>query len=824
MAGGTLALLSATAWGDDRRPWHMPAYVVLNMGIVMAVAYATGWGPVLSIGFLFSSGAAFRLFGSRVTLWAVPTTALWMALGQAGIALGVVPSLIRQPLVHGLAALTMLGAVLTIGLLGRLTAEREAAEAEARQSERRFRALVTNASDIILVVDAEGTLTYMSPAFERVLGLPSDRYVGRSAEGLIHPVDLQHVQGQFPRLIEDPSQCLRSRLRIRDDQGHWRQFEATVTNHLDDPDVEGIVGNLHDITDLYEANERFRSAFEEAPIGIALTSLDGVVLRANRAFGAILGLPPAQVVGRSVDSFAFADDAQIGLAERRLVVTGVSDGYEMERRLVHAAGRPVWVHVSVSCVRDSSGRPLYLIGQVQDVTEQRQMRERLAHAAIHDPLTGLPNRVLFLDRLTMALSRAQRQRRRVVVAFLDLDRFKLVNDGLGHAAGDELLQAVARRLVEAVRSEDTVARFGGDEFTILWEGLADDEEPDMAARRVLEVLKLPFELAGSPVYVSASIGVSVTDGTATAATLLRDADTAMYLAKEGGRNRVEVFAGRAHAAALESLHVMNELHRALSTGELRLHYQPIVELASGTVTAVEALVRWEHPHRGLLAPEQFIAVAEECGLIVPIGAWVLEEACRQAAAWNARAAGGRHLEVNVNISPRQLASPDFAAVLSDVLASSGIEPAALCLEITEGMLMHDERLAAETLGELRRLGVRIGIDDFGTGYSSLSYLKHFPIDQLKVDRTFVEGLGGESDESLIVGAIVTLAHSLGLIAVAEGVETEAALDELRRLGCDRVQGYLLGRPAPAAEVEPLVVGRQPARTSAARPAAAAPAR
>jgi predicted signal transduction protein with EAL and GGDEF domain len=365
---------------------------------------------------------------------------------------------------------------------------------------------------------------------------------------------------------------------------------------------------------------------------------------------------------------------------------------------------------------------------------------------------------------------------------------------------------VAERLTATVRPEDTVARFGGDEFTILCEGLSHQDEAMAVARRVLEALKRPFELDGSPAYVSASIGVAVTDGTPSAGAVLRDADTAMYLAKEAGRGRIELFDGKGHTAALEHLHVINELHHALSADELRLYYQPIVDLRAGTVVGVEALVRWQHPTRGLLVPDQFIRLAEECGLVVPVGAWVLEEACRQAAQWNRMAvvAGRPPVEVNVNISPRQLSSPDFVGTVASAIAGGGIDPAAVCLEITEGMLMRDEHAAADVLGEVRRLGVRIGIDDFGTGYSSLSYLKHFPIDALKVDRTFVEGLGEESDEGVIVGAIIALAHSLGLTAVAEGVETQAALAELERLGCDRVQGFLLGRPETATAVEALL--------------------
>jgi diguanylate cyclase (GGDEF)-like protein/PAS domain S-box-containing protein len=824
--GGSTAIVVAATWGDDRRSWHMPAYVAVNMVVITVVAYATGWGPILAVGYLFGSGTAFRLFGSRVIRPALVATTLCMAVGQSGIGLGLVPSLISQPLVHGLAALSLLGTLLTIGLLGRVTAERESAVVELRQSERRFKALVSNASDIIIVVDPGGLLEYVSPAFERLLGIAAAPYFGSSAAEFIHPVDVRSITEAFPLLAADPDQSLQTRVRIRDGGGRWRHFETTITDRTHDPDVRGIVGNLHDITDLLEANERFRSAFEDAPIGIALTSLSGRIQRANRAFGTIVGRTPGDVVGTRIQSLSCPQDADLDATQRRLLASGHSEGFEIEKRLLHAEGHEVWAHVHVSVVRDSGGRPVHLIEQIQDVTDQRRMRDRLAHAAIHDPLTGLPNRTLFLDRLGMALSRALRQHHRVAVAFLDLDRFKLVNDGLGHGAGDDLLKAVAQRIAGALREEDTVARFGGDEFTILWEGIADEAEAVTAAGRVLDELQRPFDLDGSAVYVSASIGVALTDGTALPSSLLRDADAAMYLAKDEGRGRVAVFDGKGHTVALESLHVINELHRALSQGEFRVHYQAIVDLTTEQIVGAEALVRWQHPRRGLLLPDQFINVAEDCGLIVPIGNWVLAEACRQTAEWNRRAAvqGAAPVEVNVNISPRQLASPEFLGSVEAALADSGVAPALVCLEITEGTLMRDERAAADALARLRALGVRIGIDDFGTGYSSLSYLKHFPIDSLKVDRTFVETLGAESDESAIVAAVVSLAHSLGLVAVAEGVETERAMFELRRLGCDRAQGFLLSRPVPVEEHEQLLAGARSVvpvpRAAVAAPSAA----
>jgi diguanylate cyclase (GGDEF)-like protein/PAS domain S-box-containing protein len=726
-----------------------------------------------------------------------------MVLAQTAIGLGLVPSMISEPRVYDLAALSLFAVLVTIALLGRATAACEQVEDDLRQSETRFEAFLSNAADVIAVADGEGRLKYVSPSFERTLGLSPDSYYGESTAKFIHPEDFERVREKFVTLASAPENAIRTQLRIRDSKGTWRQFEATITNQMDDPDVRGIVGNLHDITELLEAHEWFRSAFEDAPTGMALTSINGVILRANRAYGSILGRSPTEILGRRLDDFTHPDDAGQDELELRRVTEEDSGGYEIEKRYIHTDGREIWAMVHVSCVRDSVGRPRYLIAQIQDVTESRGMRERLEHAAIHDPLTGLPNRALFLDRLNMALRRVGRNGRQVAVAFLDLDRFKLVNDGLGHAAGDELLRAAAARLSQSLRAEDTVARFGGDEFTILWE-LDPGQDALAVTRRVLDELQRPFDVDGAPVFVTASAGVVVCNDTlSSASNILRDADSAMYVAKETGRARVELFDGEGSAKALESLRVMSELHSAVSNGELVLHYQPIVDLSSGAVVALEALVRWQHPERGLLGPDQFISLAEESGLIVPLGAWVLQQACTQAARWHegARASGREALEMAVNLSPRQLVDPGFVECVSAALTASGIAPSTLSLEITESTLMRNERASAEALHSLRELGVRISIDDFGTGYSSLSYLKHFPIDSMKIDRTFVDGIGEEADDSVIASAVIALAHSLGLTAVAEGVETEIALEELRQLGCDRVQGFLLGRPQPVDQLE-----------------------
>ncbi|HZU78287.1 MAG TPA: EAL domain-containing protein [Acidimicrobiales bacterium] len=808
--GGTASWVSTALWEQPTKHWHITAYLATSAGVITVVAYATGYGPILSIGFVFGSGTAVQLFGARATREYLVLTTLWMVLGQVGIGIGVVPTLIAAPLIHGLAALSLLGTLLTISLIGRVTAAREEVESELRQSERRFKALVSNATDIIMVVDGDGRMVYASPSFQRVLGVHPVKGVPNSFGEFIHPEDLDRIRPHVRGLVDDPSHTLTETLRIRDASGEWRHFEATISNRVSDPDVRGIVGNLHDITELREAHERFRSAFDDAPIGMALTTVDGIVLQANRAYGDLLGCDREQLAGHNVLAFTHRGDRARTKEALQAIAYGHSDGYEVEKRYLRADGADVWAAVHVTCVRDSENEARYLIAQVQDVTEQRRMREDLTHAALHDPLTGLPNRVLFFDRLSLALSRAARTGRPVAVAFLDLDRFKLVNDALGHASGDDLLQLVATRLTELLREHDTVARFGGDEFTILLEDLDGVEEAVAVAQRILDELQRPLVLDGSPVFVTASIGLALAEAhqDVTATSMLRDADAAMYVAKDAGRGRVEVFDGKSHTVALESLHVINELHSALANGEFRLHYQPIVQLPDGDVVAAEALVRWQHPQRGIVAPDQFIPLAEECGLIVPIGAWVLRTACAQAARWNAASMGtsGQPVEVQVNISPRQLSSPDFVDTVAAAVADHCLDPALLCLEITESTLMRDEHGSVVALQALRELGVRISIDDFGTGYSSLSYLKRFPIDSLKVDRSFVDGMGEEADDSVIVSAVIALAHSLGIVAVAEGVETEIALEELRRLGCDRVQGYLLGRPQPPEVLDELFTG------------------
>jgi diguanylate cyclase (GGDEF)-like protein len=466
-----------------------------------------------------------------------------------------------------------------------------------------------------------------------------------------------------------------------------------------------------------------------------------------------------------------------------------------ELRFRRADGSLLWAVVATSLVDAGT------LAMVSDITERKAAEEALVHQAFHDTLTGLPNRALFLDRLGHALARSARRPASTAVLFLDLDRFKWVNDSLGHAAGDSLLVAAAERLRQVVRDEDTVARFGGDEFAVLCEDLSDETEAVTVAQRIIAAVASPIALGERHLALTASIGIALASGPgADPDVLLRDADSAMYRAKERGRDRIELFDDDMRARAMARVETESALRRALEVGELRVHFQPVVDLAGEVVVGVEALVRWQHPERGLVPPLEFIPVAEETGLIVPLGAHVLSEACHTIARWNRRHRDRPALSVSVNLSARQLSSPGLRDVVAATLAESGLPPELLCLEITESVLMEDADASREQLQALKEIGVTLSVDDFGTGYSSLLYLKRFPVDVLKIDRSFVSGLGTSTEDSAIVAGVVQLARALGLQSVAEGVEDPEQVRRLGGLGCDLAQGFYW---SPALDAEHL---------------------
>ena len=444
-----------------------------------------------------------------------------------------------------------------------------------------------------------------------------------------------------------------------------------------------------------------------------------------------------------------------------------------------------------------------IVVNVRDITERKEFEALLAHRALHDPLTGLANRQLLLDRAEQMLARARREVQPVAALFIDLDHFKDANDSLGHEAGDRLLQAVAARLVTMLRASDTVGRIGGDEFVILVEGLSLAAGPEMVAERIREVLRKPFQIEGFegiPVNLTASIGIAAGDRSS-AQELLRDADAALYRAKAMGRDRFVVFEAAMQSAALDRLALRSDLDSALGSGQFFLVYQPIFDLGTFRIRGVEALLRWRHPTRGVITPDDFIPVLEDTGLIVPVGRWVVQEACRQAATWRSH---GHPLNMSVNVSMRQLESDELVTDVADALSASGLDPSSLTIEVTESTLIRDADATVARLRRLKDLGTLIAIDDFGTGYSSMAYLRQFPVDILKIDRSFVAEVDGSTDSAALIHTLVELGRTLGLVTLAEGIEDDVQLDWLRYEHCDVGQGFIFSRPVAPEEIEALL--------------------
>ncbi len=602
-----------------------------------------------------------------------------------GELLAVVVAIVAKPLEPGTVdAVETLVAQLALALESVTLAD----DLHVRQSEARFRALVQNSSDAILLLDREASVTYQSPSADRMFGYADDELVGHSVEDLCHPDDLLPVQSGLTEVLSSPGLTRRLELRLRRRGGGWLDAEAAVTNLQDDPNV------------------------------------------------------------------------------RATVVT------------------------------------------IRDISERKQFEMQLTHQAFHDELTGLANRALFMDRVAHGLARRERDGTGLAVLLLDLDDFKTVNDGLGHAAGDSMLRAVAERLATLVRPGDTTARLGGDEFAMVLVDLPSERSAVHAVERIMSVLGQPLLLEGKEIFAHCSIGIAFAGddfsgggGAVTPEQLLRNADAAMYVVKTDGKGRYAIFQPHMHAAALHRLDLRADLQRALDNGEFILHYQPIVSMTTGGVVGVEALVRWMHPQRGMVAPDAFIPLAEETGLVVPLGLWVLEHACRQVASWSVDNPG---LSVSVNVSQRQLRRPEFGAEVGSVLARTGIEPSRIALEITESAIMAEVEPTIERLQVLKGLGVRVAVDDFGTGYSSFSWLRQLPVDVLKIDKEFVDELGRREQGGFLVAAIIDLAHNLGLRTVAEGIERPTQLARLKDMHCDLGQGFHVGRPMPAADVVDLL--------------------
>jgi len=715
--------------------------------------------------------------------------------------------------------------------------DRVRAEQAVRTSEERFRSLVQFSSDVALVLDGDGSITFASPASREVLGYTPEQVVGLAATDLIHPDDVGLFESRV-RSVSPPGGDTAAVFRVCHRDGTWRWAEAVATNLADEPSVAGVVVNLRDVTGRVEASlalqrseQRYRRIVETAEEGIWVTGRDDRTVFVNSKMAELLGSTVEAMAGRRPSEFLVPTDE--GWSAGSMGGRGFK-AQRSERCFVRADGSLLWALVSSSPLagaaeaggEEAGGHRVGgVLAMVSDISDRKRAEEELAHLALHDGLTGLPNRTLFLDRLTRALAVAERHGSSVAALFLDLDNFKLVNDSFGHDAGDGLLREVATRLSQAASGQVTIGRFGGDEFVVLCEDV-DEAGAIAVANLVVEALRTPVMVGEVPVFVTTSVGIAVSPAV-DALALLRDADAAMYEAKELGRARWAVYDNRRRGAARDQLRIHAELRRSLERGELVVFYQPVMDLQTGAVLGAEALVRWQHPVEGLLAPVHFIGAAEAGGLIIPMGAVVLRAACKQTAIWRSR---GFDLHINVNLSAFQLADPGLVEMVAGALGDAGLPAAALTLEVTESAMLRDVARTDAALAELKALGVSLVIDDFGTGYSSLSYLQRFPMDGLKIDRSFVSSLDAGADgegDAVIVAAVQGIAAHFGLSVVAEGVERPAQLDALRQLGCTRAQGYLWSKPLPAADFEAWLVARvassPPARSRsnpvpAARPA------
>lgn len=810
-----LTPLLLTCW-YDRKPLSGPR--LLEYLVVAGGALLLAFGVFLGVNAEVHSVIGLHFLLLLPLAWVAirfppREVAILLPLLMAVVALGTMEG--SGPFVHagnarplltvGLLAMSLAAAGL---LISAVSAERHDVLSSLARSEARQRTIFSTATVGLALADFEGRLLEVNQAYGRMLGYEPEEMQGVSVSQFTHPEDFGQEAAFLAAIArgEQDSYQMEKRYIHRDGREFWVDLAVGCQRDSRGQPVH-LIGVVSDITARKQDQAALRlmgEVFRQAGEAILVTDHENRIVMVNQAFTALTGYSPEEVMGRNPRILSAGNTPRetyqkmwVAIQER-----GHWQGEVWDRRKDGVVYPKL---LSISVLKDGEGRLSHHIACFTDITEHKEAESRIRYLALHDTLTGLPNRLSLQERLRQALQAAQRRREVLGVIFIDLDRFKLINDTLGHHAGDALLVQLGRRLREAVRSDDVVARLGGDEFVVVVTGAPSSAVILEVAQKVLEILRQPYEIEGQSLHTTPSLGLSFFPGDGEDGdTLMRNADVAMYHAKALGRNNLQCFEPSLNAAAADRLALENNLPRALAQGEFVLHYQPQIDAESGCLVGVEALVRWMDPERGLVPPDRFIPVAEETGLIVPLGAWVLEEACRQRQAWYQQ--GLPPFRVAVNLSALQLQQEGFAGQVADLLKRYGLSPADLELEITESAAMGNPLETINLLKKIRAMGIPLAIDDFGTGYSSLAYLKLLPIDSLKLDRSFVKDIESNEDDAVICAATIALAHALGLTVVAEGVESTAQENYLLRLGCDQLQGYRYSRPLPEPELARLLAG------------------
>lgn len=681
------------------------------------------------------------------------------------------------------------------------------------QSEEKYRQIVETATEGIWIIDNHDKTTFVNQQMAQMLGYTIEEMMSKRLFEFIDPQDFNEVEKKLKKRRQGIAETHDFKFRCRNGSELWTIIS---TNPLFD-EQGNYLGSLGMITDITKRKKMEQALCEsETRLEGILTSIQDVVWSTNATFTQTIYLnSAAQIIyGYPLEEFynnpniwlkiIHPDDQELIQYHRQVLLETGSTEYHY--RIMRPDSRIRWIYTRIRVFYNEAGEVLRVDGIDSDITEKKEAEEQLQYNATHDPLTHLPNRILFMDRLEHAIERRKRRSDfSFAVLFLDLDEFKVINDSLGHAIGDQLLQNIALRLQKSLRSDDTLARLGGDEFTILLEDIDDIKDAIKIAKRIHQDLTKPFNLEGQDIFINTSIGIALSMPTyATAAEILRDADTAMYRAKANGKACYAIFDKKMHDCAVTRLQLETDLRRAIKHQEFQLYYQPIISLKTGKLTGLEALIRWQHPHRKLIAPGHFIPIAEETGLIIPMGEWILEKACQQLKTWQTQFADYFDLKVSVNLSSKQLRYANLIDTLDKILTKTKLNSQSLKVEITETLLMENVQAAREILLKIRQRNIEICLDDFGTGYSSLSYLHRFPVNTLKIDRSFITRMEPNNENVEIVRAIVSLAHILGMEIVAEGIETEQQLVQLKNLGCEQGQGYFFAKPLPQKDVEMLL--------------------